>query len=418
MKHSLNLFLFCLFLLPGCKTLQPSLEAPKAKIGIQVRLVSSGKILYEKNPHEFFIPASTLKLLTLATALNTLGPSYRFETQVFYDGNLYLKGSGDPSFSVHNLDDLAGRIKQLINKPIRNIIIDDSVFDKNYYGNGWLEEDYREGFSAPLSGINVNYNRLLVGLLPERKNFLDPWTRFVKLKTKKSGDFKITGHGMDIRGKILKLTSPQYQTYAVKDPVLWAGFLFKEALGRVGMTIKGHVKTGLVPTDLKPVTSHFSPYLSEMAIYYTKFSNNLGYEALLKTLGAGNFEKGLEVVRQFVGFEGMVDGSGLSRLNSISPAQMTDFLIQTAKNFKISSEFMSALPIAGEDGTLVNGFQKEPFRGNMRAKTGSMSGVQNLAGYYQRPDGQVVAFTLFANELTCDSNELKSWFELIISKIK
>src|SRR3989338_1263023 len=140
----------------ACSALQIQARKPQAQIGIQVRSVKSGKILYEENPNQKFIPASTLKIFTLATALHVLGPSYRFETQVFYDGNLYLKGSGDPSFSVHSLNHLAGQIRQLIKTPIKNIIIDDSVFDGNYYGNGWLEEDLPKGYSAPISGINVN----------------------------------------------------------------------------------------------------------------------------------------------------------------------------------------------------------------------------------------------------------------------
>ncbi|MEI6805197.1 MAG: D-alanyl-D-alanine carboxypeptidase/D-alanyl-D-alanine-endopeptidase [Myxococcaceae bacterium] len=387
------------------------------KIGLQVRLVPSGKILYEQNEHEKFIPASTLKLLTLATALHKLGPSYRFETKVYYDGNLYIKGSGDPSFSVHDLDDLAGQIKQLVKKPIKNIIIDDSVFDKNYYGQDWLEEDYDRRFSAPISGINVNYNRLVVGSLPDQKIILDPYTKFIKLRTKKSGDYTITGLGLDIKGKVQKLTAPQYKTYAIKEPIAWAGLLFKEALERIGIKITGVIKAGAVPENLNPITRDFSPYLSEMGINYTKFSNNLGNEALLKTLGAGNFEQGLEVVKKFVDIETLADASGLSRTNLVTPDQMADFLVKTASNFKIAPEFMAALPIGGEDGTLSRSFNKEPFKGNVRAKTGHMSGIRGLAGYYRRPDGKIVAFALFANEIEKNADKLKSWLELILNKL-
>lgn len=396
MNSCLRLALLVVCSLSACKTL----KIPDAQIGIQVRSLQSGKVLYEKNQDQKFIPASTLKLFTLATALQKLGPSYQFETQVFYDGNLYLKGSGDPSFSVSDLDNLATQIKQLVKKPIQNIIIDDSVFDRNYYGNGWLEEDLSKGYSAPISGINVNFNRLLVTFLPNKQVLLEPLTQFVKLKINKSGEFKITGHGLDISGKLENLRKSQYKTYAIQDPNKWAGFLFKEALKRIGIQIKGHIQTGLVPKDLKPIASDFSPYLSEMLINYTKFSNNLGNEALLKTLGSGTFEKGLEIVRDFVGLESIEDGSGLSLKNLITPAQMTDFLIKTASNFQIAPEFMSALPIGS----------------NLRAKTGTMTGIRGLAGYFKRSNDEIVAFAVFANELKDPPEKLRAWVELILSQ--
>lgn len=396
MNSCLRLVLLVVCSLSACKTLQ----IPDAQIGIQVRSLQSGKVLYEKNQDQKFIPASTLKLFTLATALQKLGPSYQFETQVFYNGNLYLKGSGDPSFSVSDLDNLATQIKQLVKKPIQNIIIDDSVFDRNYYGNGWLEEDFSKGYSAPIAGINVNCNRLLVAFLPNKQVLLEPLTQFVKLKINQSGEFKITGHGLDISGKLENLRKSHYKTYAIQDPNKWAGFLFKEALKRIGIEIKGHIQTGLVPKDLKPIASDFSPYLSEMLINYTKFSNNLGNEALLKTLGSGTFEKGLEIVRDFVGLESIEDGSGLSLKNLITPAQMTNFLIKTASNFQIAPEFMSALPIGS----------------NLRAKTGTMTGIRGLAGYFKRSNDEIVAFAVFANELKDPPEKLRAWVELILSQ--
>lgn len=401
----------------ACQTLQPNLQKPSGQIGVQIQSVDSGKVVYQENQDTFFIPASTLKLFTIATALAKLGPSHRFETHVYYDNNLYLKGSGDPSFSVHDLDDLASRIKQLIHKPIQNIIIDSTVFDSNYYGQDWLTEDLPKGFSAPISGLNVNYNRLVVGFLPDKTILLDPWTRYVQLE-KKHNWFKISGHGINIEGKFPQTNKPTYKTYAIQTPDLWAGFLFKEALTRAGVKIKGAILSGKTPEGLVPITSDYSPYLSEMVINYTKFSNNLGNEALLKTLGNGSFEQGLLVVRETVGIPGIADGSGLSRSNQITPAQMTGFLVRTAKNFRISPEFIAAMPIGGEDGTLKNSFQDSDFRGNIRAKTGTMSGIRGYAGFYKQPNGGLFAFTLFANELAGDAQKLKTYLELILQNIK
>ncbi len=406
-------------LLLGCQTTRLSIpRQPDARIGIQIRSLKTGKVLYEQAAHERFIPASTLKIFTAAAALAVLKPSYRYETQVFWhEKDLYLKGSGDPQFSVHDLDDLSARVKQLVSKPIRNIIVDASIFDDNYYGEGWEEEDQGKGFAAPVAGINVNFNRIVIGFLPDGKLIMDPLTKYAK--THKQGSrLSLKGHGLDISADIPKSSSAIYKTYAIKNPSEWAGFLFREALARAGVKVTGQIMTGKTPDGLKPLTSAWSPYLSEQIIRFTKFSNNLGNEALLKTLGAGSFEKGRQVVKDYIGADyASVDGSGLSRFNGVTPAQMNNLLVRVWDDFDVSPELVAALPIAGEDGTLSGVFKNEPIRGNLRAKTGYMKDIKCLAGYYKTPRGEIVAVTVFANDVKSSTGELQNWLQGILLSI-
>ncbi|MES2504173.1 MAG: D-alanyl-D-alanine carboxypeptidase/D-alanyl-D-alanine-endopeptidase [Myxococcota bacterium] len=413
----MHFFVIIFLLLAGCKTVAP-IATPRANIGIQVRSLTSGKVLYEQNPNELFIPASTLKIFTVATALAILKPSYQFETKVYYhQGDLYLQGSGDPEFSTHRLSDISARIKQLVKEPIQNIIVDDSVFDRNYFGLGWEDEDMGKGFAAPISGINVDYNRLVLTFLPGGKVLLEPFTKYVTLTTTKT-TYELKGLGIAVQGTIPKVTRPQYKTYAIMNPPDWAGFLFKEQLQKAGVKVKGEIQEGFVPSGLTPITTSFSPYLSEMLINYTKFSRNLGNEAVLKTLGNGHFEQGLQKIEDFVGLgHRIVDGSGLSRQNAITPAQMTAFLVRVANDFQIAPEFTAALPIAGQDGTLKNVFLAESFKGKIRAKTGYMTGVKALTGYFRTKTSETVAFTVFANENKSTSHELQRWLEHILGSL-
>ena len=245
MKRICFILSFSLLLVAsGCEASPSNKRIPgvDAEVGLQIRSLKTGKVLYAHNADKTFIPASTLKVFTAATALSKLKPSYRFETEVFHrGGTLYLKGSGDPEFSVHELDDLAGRIKQLVHRKINRIIVDASVFDKNYYGQGWSDDDSHNGYAAPVAGINVNYNRIVLGFLPGKKVIIDPLTDYVKLKTTSKGIFKLQGHGVSVSGNIPRVTRPWYKTYAIKDPIQWAGFLFEEALRRAGVKLSEKV---------------------------------------------------------------------------------------------------------------------------------------------------------------------------------
>lgn len=384
-------------LLSACQTL-PVTQHPSIHLGIEIRSVASGKVIYSQNADQPFIPASTVKLLTIATALAKLGPSYRFRTDVFYDGNLYLKGSGDPSFSLHDLDNLAAQIKQLAPGPIQDLVLDSSVFDQDLYGQDWLPEDFSFAYSAPVSGINLNLNRLILTFLPNGKILLDPLAFFIQLE-QKGRRFKLKGPGIEIEDTLPIENQIRYKSYAIKNPEKWALALFQESLKRFGIQVKGKLRIGFVPSGLSTLTDHHSPLLSQMLINYTKFSNNLAHEALLKTLGHGSFQKGLEIVRTFTRIQGIVDGSGLSRSNRVTPTEMTQFLLREAQNFQISPELMASLPIAGKDGTLKSRLIGNAATNHLRAKTGTMKGVRALAGYFLSQSGNLCAFSAFTNHL-------------------
>jgi D-alanyl-D-alanine carboxypeptidase/D-alanyl-D-alanine-endopeptidase (penicillin-binding protein 4) len=166
------------------------------------------------------------------------------------------------------------------------------------------------------------------------------------------------------------------------------------------------VQRGLAPAKVKILAEHGAPILPVL-INLNKISDNLTAELLLKTIGAEKFGrpgtagKGVRAIRQFLGNIGVdttavntADGSGVSRYNLVTPAELVSLLAAMWKNFAIRNEFAATLPIAGVDGTLRNRMKGTAAEGVIHAKTGTLSGVSTLSGYTMTADGEELAFSM------------------------
>jgi D-alanyl-D-alanine carboxypeptidase/D-alanyl-D-alanine-endopeptidase (penicillin-binding protein 4) len=424
-----------------------------AKVGMQIMSMKSGRVVFSKNAQTPFIPASTMKVVTAAAALHYMGPYHRFHTTLTTDSvsipkngaihHLYLTGSGDPNLSNANLASLVSEMRQHnVKRVTGNIIVDDTVFDRDRYGDGWNVGDLGRGYAAPVSGVDVEHNRIAIKIVPSTTQghlarvALFPFTRYVKLhSTMKTGkktsyysaillanlnkDIDQEG-AIDAGVELDQVVRLQGQTplgekehwvsLAVKNPSQYAGFLLKERLADAGIVFSGKIVVGSSKTAKTHLAEHSSKALSETLIDMLKFSDNHSAEALLKALGVkalggqGSFAQGAKAVEDFLREQVKMDmrdvrvddGSGLSRFNNLSPAQMVAVLRYLHSNFFYGPEIMAALPISGEDGTLYRSLNGT-MRGRVRAKTGSMNGIFNLAGYMGTADGDVLAFTFFVN---------------------
>ncbi len=445
---------------------------PQAKIGIQIVALQKDEVIYQHNPNQMFTPASILKLYTAAAALHYLGPSYRFGTQVLVEdlnknqiGDLYVRASGDPNFSANDITKIANTVKQLGIKNIQgNIVIDDDQFDGILWGNGWMWNDMINGYSAPISALNVDYNRIAVFAWPQKNPgdpvgiTIEPYTNFIKVNvtaktaeanSSSSMQFSLIPPGQKqakgasptnglikdqtiyVSGKLPKHKTYQYETFSIANPSLFAGFLLKEQLEKNGIQIKGQVKQGETATNARLVDTITSRPLSESLIDIVKFSNNQATETLLKAIGLkvgeapGSFEKGTKAVREFLSQEvkiktkGLVnaDGSGLSRYSQTSPEQMTSVLRYMWHNFRGGAEFVATFPIAGEDGTLNSNWKTSPLKGRIRAKTGTMSNICSLAGYLDGTPLETYAFTFMINGSSFDGEQCRKLFEQILVEV-
>jgi D-alanyl-D-alanine carboxypeptidase/D-alanyl-D-alanine-endopeptidase (penicillin-binding protein 4) len=427
---------------------------PHLNIGVKIISLADDKVVFEKNGSRHFVPASSLKIVTVAAALHYLGASYRFETKVFADEinhknktakNLYLQGSGDPSLSSTHIIQMAQEIKQMgIKTVLGDLIIDDSRFTGDPWIKGSMWDDRNFGWGAPISALTMDFNRLLIKTVPATAagfgaySIATPATHYFKIEGKvatkpKNSSRLITvainkkdlawppeehvglkkGDVVSVDGQTPVNAGPFYKTLAVADPSLFTGEFFKEQLALLGVTIKGKVERGLVPTNGTMMTSYVSRTLGEALIDFTKNTNNLANDSLVKAIAVNagivpaTFDDGLKLVKQFLSKEVGIDektlvaadGSGLSRYNLVTPDQMIKVLQYSSRNFSLGAEFIASLPIAGMDGTLTRRFNNETLRQNIRAKTGTVTGILGLTGYLVGPNKELYAFAIFMNNI-------------------
>ena len=416
--------------------------------GIEIIDPKNNQVLLSVNSEKTFTPASVVKVLTTATALEKLGPDFRYKTGVYTNGvlqadgtlagDLILVGRGDPNLlnppgdgpSQQAFDELAGKLKAAGVKNVRgNIVGDDSYFEFTTPGKRWTSPEMRPFHGVPISALTVNNNVIWVQVRPTRYQelvsvSLEPRSSYLRIR-----NLGITGRAKSKRTLYARLI-PGTRTVVVSGvlPSSYAGYgqyilidkpaevaaaMLKDELARNGISHRGSVDV-LHEGDVSPehkrkwvllAEYQSSPLVRALEII-NKSSQNLHAEMLLRTLGAefrgsGSEDAGLQVIREFLVETGvetkgisLSDGSGLSRANLLTPRFQTSLLLflSTRPHFDL---FMNTLAVSGTDGTLRNRLSSE--RGVIHAKTGTLSGVSSLSGYMTTRSGRNLVFSIFAN---------------------
>lgn len=338
---------------------------------------TDGQVLAEQQADKLRIPASTLKAVTAAVALETLGPKHRFSTVLLADsaprrgqlkGDLYLKGEADPELTRESLTQL---VEQLRSQGLRTVegdlVVDPGPYSFPHYGTGWAWDDAGQYYSPEITGVSVDGG--LVEIDPE----LEPqWLQRVEGESRAT--LLIPGReGVLVRGKL-----PSY--LAPPRTAVRCGELLKELLSQNGIVVKGEVREGTAKG--KVLVNHSSRELSDILKKALAVSDNLAMELLWrasdKRLPQALTEAKLRVV----------DGSGLSRYNLISARQLVALLSQT--------DLREYLPSPGE-GTLKKRFLDGWAAHNLVAKTGTMSNVSALTGYLFPNTDKECVFAILIN---------------------
>lgn len=409
----------------------------KADIAVYVKSMKNGQPIYTRNINKPLTPASTMKILTAEAALIFLGPEYKFSTQLLTDakevkngvlqGNLYIVLSGDPSLTYYDLIDLLLSLRnQQIQAIAGNVYIDNTAYDQSFYGPGWEWKDKSYCYAAPISASIINHNCLAFQVAPSKisgraaqvmtspKYFYPTITNSVITKANRSRACALRissspGSGIAIDGCLPKGDFISGVSYVVTDIPEYNRALFKSLLGRLAVNVFGSVTFASAPENLSLVGQHASKPLRLLINDMLKKSDNVIAGALFKKIGQlyshspGSWENGSYAVSQIlaknagVNTTGMriLDGSGLSSDNLATPAQMMQVLDFAYHNYSTSYEFISALPIAGVDGTLKHRMWN--IARKVRAKTGTISGVIGLAGYAISADKEPLAFVIMIN---------------------
>ncbi len=399
--------------------------------GILVQNLGSPQTLYSQNATKYFTPASVTKLMTTAAALQALSPNYRIRTSVYGGSNgvVQVVGRGDPSLKNEQLEVLAKQLRQKGIRRVNKLIANDGYFKGEDVEPSWMWEDVQFYYGAPVNSLMLNENAAVFRLFPQRvgtplllkwDNPLDAsgWKVVNQTVTARKGTKGYIGIQRDLKGQILYLkgqlaedSSPDVTAIAVFNPI--QNFLthFRQSLGKEGISVAGAYR-GTSKTSGRELAAVQSPPLSELIAETNINSNNLYAEALLKALATKKplernettVDAGLEVMKSTltgIGVDSstyrLVDGSGLSRKDLVSPQALVQTLQGMAKS-PYASVFRASLPVAGKNGTLKNRFKDIAPEGLVQAKTGTMTGVITLAGYVNAPNYGPVVFSIMVNQ--------------------
>lgn len=432
--------------------------AKGARAGVKIVSLESGKVLFEKNNRAQFVPASNMKVITTAASLRKVGPDYRFPTRVYatgpiekrtLKGDLYIKGHGDPFLVTEQMWLLVNEIRNLPLDAVEgNLVLDDSYFGGGPRVASWEKETGPESYLAPLGALSLNFNTVAVHVAPGKRAgdpplaIVDPATPFHKVENTavtqargRRGRLVVNRHHADGRDVItLSGSVPQRvarKTYYlnVTHPLEYAGAALKKMLGQAGVKVSGNVLPGTVPEGALLLHEHESLPFSDILQGLDKYSNNFIAEQILRTLAAREFgapgttENGVRILGDYLkslGFSAndftVSDGSGLSRRNRLSPDLMVAVLKDVYGDWSIFPEFASALAIMGLDGSVNERMTRNPEARKIRTKTGTLTGVSSLSGFFQSADGEVFAFSILMNGLKCSNGRAHRLQNAIMSE--
>ncbi|MDI6741086.1 MAG: D-alanyl-D-alanine carboxypeptidase/D-alanyl-D-alanine-endopeptidase, partial [Candidatus Edwardsbacteria bacterium] len=429
----------------------------QAAVGVYIVAIDGKQEeLYAKNKSQLFTPASVNKLFTTAAAFKQWGPYHRFQTRVCGDsidqhgrvnGDLYLQGLGAPDLKTSDLDRLAFALKATgLRFVAGDIVANASFFDTTAFGAGWMWDEGPYAYNAPVSALSLGGNAFDLGIRPGskpgRKLFveIDPLSAYFRLDNKgftgkpearKSlkANRAFTGAQDEVRitGSLAQNAPPLFLSRSVTNPKLYCATMFRAALARRGIKVKGKITTGEMPDSLPALSVVNSRPLYAIVQDMDKESDNFTAEMLFRNLNQDSTaapDSGKNRAAQYLLDIGcapesfaIADGSGLSRYNLCTPEQLVKVLLSVYQNPVIRPELLVALPMAGIDGTLYQRMKNGEGRSKVRAKTGTMTGVSCLAGFAFGPGEKVYCFALMFNNYTAKADEVRPLQDEILREL-
>lgn len=443
---------------------QSSSGLKNATIGICVSDDRTGEFLFKSEPQLSLVPASIMKVITTATALEVFGPDFRFSTKLAYSGtvrndtlfgDLQIIGGGDPTlgsvyFPENNLffDIWIEAIRNASIKVIKgNLIVDASIYESQTIPNTWVWEDIGNYYGAGASGISVFDNLYeihlkseaiagkiteLIKTIPEIPNL--ELINEVVSSDQNSDQAYVFGCPMEYK-RIIRGTIPKNQAdftikASVPDPAALLAFEFRKKLSLNSISLSGISKYEKAKENsINQLSVIKSPPLKDIVRVTNHESVNLFAEHLLKHLafqkyGIGSTKEGCKFIVQFWQDKGldmngffMNDGSGLSRFNAFTAVQMVNVLNFMKAKSDYSNDFYRSLP-AVNNGTMTV-FNDVSFPNDcLRAKSGSMTRVRCYAGYLNTLSGRQLSFSIMLNNFSCSQKEVIKKIEGLLVELR
>lgn len=437
-------------------------EHANARWGVFVLSLKDNRIACARDTRQLFNPASIVKAITSIVALDKLGTDFRFRTSVFaqnqieadgtLNGDLTIYGQGAPDFNNEALENLISQLQAKGLKHIKGDIVgNDSYFKGATIGDGWTWNDLQWHYGAEASALSFKENQAAIYMDSNGKpaastDFLEFWG---ELKPTENGQTEAFGVQRGLQDNQLYVWGNGKKAYgriSIHNPALWTARNLKEALEKKGITVAGEAKfvdwkaeNKLDAANASELAFVESKTLAELVQTMNKRSINLYGEVLLRTIGKrfgnsapdesreihelrGDDSAGASVIKKWLRMNNVAvedirihDGSGLSRLNFITPEAFGRALVYAAQS-NFAEAFNNSLPIAGTDGTL--GGRLWNVKGKILAKTGSITYVNSLAGYAQNENDEVFAFAIIGNNITRKNDSSRLIDKIAASLVK
>lgn len=409
---------------------------------------TTGDTLYRHRPDGRLMPASNTKMLTSAAALELLGPDHRFRTDVLttgerhgpvLKGDLYLRGTGDPTTLAKDYDRLAARVAAAgVERVSGRLVADDTRFDDRRQGDTWGADDESSYYAAQISALSVapdtdyDTGTVVVEVAPgaaagdRPRVTVTPKTGYVDIdlraRTVAAGgadtlavERRHGGNTIAVTGTVPVGGATTKEWITVWEPTGHAAAIFRDALAAHGVRVSGPTRAGLpTPKGARALAAHDSMPLKDLLIPFMKLSNNMHAESLTKAMGhkatgrPGNWGDGIAAISGYLKTAGVdpgalrqVDGSGLSRKNNVAADQFIT-LLRSARSEPWFAHWYRSLPVACDPdkftgGTLRSRMCGTPAARNVRAKTGTLTGASALSGYVTDAGGRELVFSIVLN---------------------
>lgn len=473
-KRYHKLFLICLLPLYINAQISSVVESWKADKDLKSATLSfcvidtkTGEIVSELNSHQSVVPASTQKVITTAAALGTLGAGYRYTTKIYYtgtfiketgviNGDIIIYGSGDPTLQSENFvkekdtiqitDKWAVALKEKGIKEIKGKIIGDaSFFDRTIPGN-WIWADINNYFGVAPCGLSYNDNKFKiiytskeVGSKATVEKTIPAYcnnTICINSNVISKGtedDAFVYGdpfsYTKEVSGKIPPNKKDFEVEAALPDPALLCAEKFSISLAKAGIKynaklIESNYKRPDSTITKQLLYTHFSPSLERIIFYTNLKSNNHYCETILRSVGRGSMYLGIDAVKNFWQKKGldvtelyMVDGSGLSRANTVTTNFQASLLNKIYNDSSLYKMFNNSLPVAGKSGSMSNIGKGKLIENNMRAKTGYINRARGYCGFVKSKSGKDLAFSVLFNNYTCSAKDAKVKIEKFLVEL-
>lgn len=412
-------------------------ELGGARVGLAVRDLATGHLIYGHDADAGFNLASNAKVVTAAAILHALGPGFTWRTGLYAEaiekgaiGELFIRGRGNPRLGTEHIDALAADLAAIGVTKVGRLAVDSTYFDAvdspPHFDEKPEEQAY---FRAPVGATSLNFDAVRLSVRPSPSGrgpaivAIDPPSSYTHLEAKVAtvtrGRSRVRIEQAEIAGR-LEITvlgqlraddPPMVSRRRVSDPLAYLAAVLRARLTAHGIEVGPGARMAAIPGGARLLAEHESEPLSVVVRDLGKHSNNYVAEMLLKTLGAeveargtrpATWDDGLTAVRRYltsvVGLPTdsyyIGNGSGLYQASRMSPDQLTRVLLAAHDDYRYGPDLVASLSVAAVDGTLARRMVNGPAARRVRAKTGTLNAVSTLAGYLALDGEAPLAFAV------------------------